>query len=293
MEKQLIYQPEPADAVPLTCLTVDHDGKRAACGTTEGPILLIDLEEGTVLKTLRGHEDIVSRVRFLKKGKYILSSSWDGTTRRWSLKKDKKESNILKHHTEVKSLAIADNESKGAAGGRDGEVKVFSVEHMKCIRNMQTDDLNVSGLHFADGDSQLLSVSWNGSCRIWDLKDYELLSTLREDKKRIRCLGTTPDDAYVLLGFHTGDIRVFPVEDPSTSFALEGHTDRITDFTLLPDNRMISSSWDRTIRLWSLDREKEVNQAKLWSAVSSVEWCPTCEQLFTTDFSGSLLAWTL
>lgn len=287
-----MYQPESAEAVPLTCLSVDHNGKRAACGTTEGPILLIDLEEGTVLKTLKGHEDIVSMVRFLKKGKHLLSSSWDGTTRRWSLKKGKKESNILKHHTEVKSLAITDNENKGAAGGRDGEVKVFSVEHMKCIRNMQTDDLNVSGLHFADGDSQLLSVSWNGSCRIWDLKEYELLSTLREDEKRIRCLGTTPDDTRVILGFHTGDINVFPVEDPSTSFTLEGHTDRITDFTLLSDNRMVSSSWDRTIRLWSLDRKKKLNQAKLWSGVSSVEWCPATERLFTTDFSGSLLAWS-
>ncbi|MFO7837860.1 MAG: hypothetical protein R6V83_14545 [Candidatus Thorarchaeota archaeon] len=291
MEKQVVYQSESPNPIPLTCLSIDKAGKRAACGTTEGQILLIDLEEGTPLKTLTGHEDIVSKVRFLEKGAHLLSSSWDGTTRCWSLQKTKNEPSILKHDSAVKSLAIAKDENKGAAGARSGEVKVFSVQYMKCIRNIQADNPDVLGLHFRNGDSQLLSASWNGSCCVWNLKDYEMLSTLHEDDTRIRCFEVTPDDTQVLLGLHDERIRVFSAEDPSDAFTLEGHTDRITDFAILPDNRLVSSSWDRTIRLWSLNDEEELQQVKLWSGVCSVQWCTACEKLFATDLSGSLLAW--
>lgn len=292
LEKQVIYQQESAKQIPLTCLSIDAVGEYAACGTTEGPILLINLEEGTLLKTLTGHEDVVSQVRFVGKGRHLLSSSWDGTTRRWSLQKTKKEPRLLKHHSEVKSLAISEDEKKGAAGARDGEVKVFSVKHMKCIRNMQTDDFDLSGLHFTHGDSQLLITSWNGTCRTWDLKDYELLSTLREENNRVRCLRTTSDETRAILGLHDGRIVVFSIADPSDMLTLEAHTDWITDLTVISDDRLVSSSWDRTVRVWSLDTEQQRAQEELWSGVSSVQWCGACEKLFTTDFSGSLIAWS-
>jgi WD40 repeat protein len=47
-----------------------------------------------------------------------------------------------------------------------------------------------------------------------------------------------------------GCLRSWNLSDGSRICTMEGHTDRVSAVALCPDGRIVSGSWDRTVRLW-------------------------------------------
>ena len=61
------------------------DGKKFACGTCDGNILIYDVKNGTlILGPLKGHESLVSPVLWSCNGSRLFTASWDEVIRGWS-----------------------------------------------------------------------------------------------------------------------------------------------------------------------------------------------------------------
>ncbi|MCK5152173.1 MAG: hypothetical protein KAQ65_10040, partial [Candidatus Thorarchaeota archaeon] len=54
---------------------------------------------------------------------------------------------------------------------------------------------------------------------------------------------------------------------------------------------LASGSWDRTLRIWSIEDGKQIHTHKLGTGISALTWNPKNNALYSTDFSGSLLSW--
>lgn len=271
---------------------MDLQGKRVACGTKDAKTILVNIRTGKPLRTIKGHRNMVSAAAFVENGKRLITSSWDRTTRIWNGENEAQENRILKHESEVKALAVDSESSKGAAGARDGEVKIFSIGSLKCIRNLQAHRLDISGLAFTSDGSKLVTASWDGSARLWDLGSYDPIRTLARQKERIRSMTLAPDDSRVFLGLHGGKILSVNLDDPRDTAEISGHTDIVT--SLLVDStgtRLLSGSWDRTIRVFSLKDGTQELMEKSWTGVSSVGWGKR-NTVYSTHISGSLVVWT-
>jgi WD40 repeat protein len=274
-------------------LTVAPSGRRVACGTHDAQILLFNTKTGKPLRALKGHDGIVSTVIFTDRGKHIVSGSWDQTARLWGLTSEVKETSPLKANSEIKCLAIDTDFSKGAVGTRDGEVKVFSASKLKCIRNIQAHTKDVSGLAIINDGSNLITTSWDGACSIWDLSNYERISQLNPQKERIRSLVVTPDESRLFLGMHSGKIISINLENFKNRIKLSGHTDIVSALSVNHSGEyLVSGSWDRTIRVWNISEEKQEDWERAWTAISSVAWSPKDDIIYSTHFSGSLVAWS-
>ncbi|MHA1587375.1 MAG: hypothetical protein ACTSV9_01230, partial [Candidatus Thorarchaeota archaeon] len=55
--------------------------------------------------------------------------------------------------------------------------------------------------------------------------------------------------------------------------------------------RLLSGSWDRTIRIFSLENGTQEIMEKSWTGVSSVGWGKK-NTVYSAHISGSLVAWT-
>ena len=133
----------------------------------DGQILLVDSKSGKSKRNITGHEGGVAAVSFAGKPSSIVSCSRDRTTRLWNTK-SKDDPVVLKHSSEVKALTISIPSGKGASGARDGEVKIFSLSSLKCIKNLQAHRSDISGILFIEDEKKIVTSSYNGECRVWD-----------------------------------------------------------------------------------------------------------------------------
>jgi len=291
LEAVLLFKQSNGTQSTITSLTVAPKGRLIACGTLDGRVLLVDTRHGKQKKSFGGHEGAVTAVAFLPDGKHIVSSSWDQTTQRWS-RTGREEPIRLRHGTEVKALAVSAEASKGAAGARDGEVKIFSLTSLKCTKNLQAHDSDISGLAFSDDGRFLVTTSWDGTCKVWDTSKFEETSPVVHQNERLRSLAIADDPPRAFLGLHGGRILVVDLDSPGEPAELVGHEDVVSSLTVSPSgDLLVSGSWDRTIRTWSLDDLSEVSTDSLLTGVTSLVWSPKGDRLYSSDFSGKILVW--
>lgn len=291
---QIHYRPTGAAPTPLTSLSMDPRGRTIACGTMSSEVLLLEASTGTPKRALKGHKAMVSSVAFAEGGKAIFSTSWDCTTRRWTARGADKNAPEMKHKAEVKIVTIDENSARGAAGARNGVVKIFTANSLRCLRNLQAHRNDISGLAFVCEGSRLVTASWDGECKLWDLSTFDPIRTISKQSERIRSMAVAPDDSRLFLGLHNGTILSLDLENPRDIVEFKGHTDVVTTLSLdASGKRLASGSWDRTLRIWTVKSGKEQKKKNLLTGVSGVVWHPKSNQLLSTDFSGTVLSWKL
>jgi len=257
----------------------------------DSQIILIDSKSGKEKRRITEHDSAVTDVSFAGSSNSVLSCSWDQTTRLWNLK-NIEESMVLKHLSEVKSLTISQKHGKGASGSRDGMVKIFSLRSLKSLRNLQAHLLDISGIAIIDEDQKIVTASYDGTCRLWNLSSYDAEKTLIKQKDRIRSLAISPDESSVFLGFQNGTLTRINIADAKEQSTLSGHTDIVSSLSIDPSGQyLVSASWDRTIRIWSLEDNTEVKTGQLMTGISSTAWSPDGTTIYSADLSGSIVSW--
>ena len=63
----------------------------------------------------------------------------------------------------------------------------------------------------------------------------------------------------LFLGTQEGNIEIHNVETGNQLGALVGHTFKVFSLRMLPGNRLVSTAFDDSIRLWDLTRGKEID----------------------------------
>ncbi len=291
MEKTFLFRQNGSLSSPLNCISVGPKGKFVACGSSDSSIFIVDVQTGKLKHTIEGHQGEVTGISMIKDRFHILSCGWDSTTRLWNLK-DKGEPLVLKHGSEVKSLAASSEIGKGASGTRDGEIKIFSLSSMKNLRNIQAHKSDISGLSIIQEGAKLVTASWDGECKVWNLGSYEMELQLTNQQERIRSMTTTPSGTKIVLGMHSGAILVIDLETPSDIKEIAAHKDVVASLSIdSTGERLVSGSWDRSIRLWSLNSYKETSSGTLLAGITAVQWDPKDEVIYSTDFSGTIISW--
>ncbi len=292
MKKVELYRPAESSPSPLTSISLTPKGRLIACGTMDSQIILVDPKSGKTKRGILGHSGTVTDVFFVGSPNLVLSCSWDKTTRLWNRKKIE-ESLVLKHSSEVKALSLSLKLGKGASGSRDGMVKIFSLRSLKTIRNLQAHGSDICGLAIIDDEQKLVTASYDGTCRLWDLTSYDAEKTLVKQKNRIRSVTTALDGSSVFLGFQKGKISQVNIANTKNRSEFAGHTDIVSRLSVDPTGQYLASvSWDRTIRIWSLEDNTEVATGHHRAGLSSIVWSSNGSVVFTTDLSGSIVAWT-
>src|SRR6266481_3527301 len=87
-------------------------------------------------QTMRGHTGDVNGVAHLPGGRGIITSSYDGSLRRWDLESGAQIGDDWRYNGDeaaVWSLALSPNGKTIASGSRDGTLRLWNVETEKVI----------------------------------------------------------------------------------------------------------------------------------------------------------------
>lgn len=153
------------------------------------------------------------------------------------------------HHGAISCILSLDN-GYIASGSNDSTIKIWDPNTGECIQTLEGHSSPVKCLTILP-DAKLVSGSYDKTIKIWDTKSGKCTKTLKEHHEGIQCLAVLDKDQLVSCsdGLSGHLIRIWNIKSDKCKI-LEGHSEPVKCITVLPDGRIVSGSWDKTIKIW-------------------------------------------
>jgi WD40 repeat protein len=223
----------------------------------------------------------VTAVAWSPDGRSILSGCKDGGLHLWSASGGHPDRRIGVHSGGVMAVAWSPDGRSVASAGLDQMVRVWDVAtgaplfalggHYGHLYSMA---FSPDGKLLASGGGDWLENVYpvdagRPEIKLWDTATGREVRSWRTGERDVVALAFSPDGrslASASGAWMAGPGRFVPGEvtlwDPQTGTAqqtLRGHTAPLTGVAFSPDGRrLVTSSWDRTLKLWDVAKRREV-----------------------------------
>lgn len=210
------------------------------------------------------------------------------------------ESYILKqqgHFDSMNSLAYSPDSKRIVTTADDGKIKVWDTESGFCIVTFTEHTSGVTACEFAKKGNVLFTASLDGSIRAWDLIRYRNFRTFTAPTRlSFSCLAVDPSGEVVAAGsLDSFDVHIWSVQTGQLLDRLAGHEGPVSALAFAPNgNTLVSGSWDRTARIWSIfSRTQTSEPLQLQADVVDIAVRPDSLQLAVSTLDGQLTFWTM
>lgn len=227
-----------------------QDGKAIASVGGDGRLKIWNLD-GELIKTIRAHSDVISRVAFSGgKVPILATASQDKTVKIWNL-----EGELLKtlsgHRESVFTVSFSPDGKIMATGGGDRTVKLWQpdIRLLKTVKNLEQDTYAVS---FSPNGDILAVGSRQPTVQLINL-DGQVLQTLAGHTDVVYAISFSPDGQTIATASKDRTIKLWNLKGELLK-TLVGHSNQVSTVRFSPDGQIIASgSWDNTLKLWDLE----------------------------------------
>ena len=200
---------------------------------------------------LRGHERWVLALAVSPDGKQLLSGSDDQTLRVWDLEKSGTSRILRRFDSAVTALAFGRVSSQIAVGTWDGQLILCDTKSGKTLREFSEHRETITALAFDPSGTYLASGSADDRMIIWDAANgADLLTMHQGNEYDVSAIAFSPDGDKVASGDGENQIKVWDAGTGEVIETLDAHSEPVTCLAFDARGRLISGSWDDTLRLW-------------------------------------------
>ncbi|KIJ66826.1 hypothetical protein HYDPIDRAFT_86046, partial [Hydnomerulius pinastri MD-312] len=166
----------------VVCLAFSPDEKYIASGgSLDGNKVSIwnSPNSPQYLETLTGHKESVLSIAFLPESECLVSASWDGAVRVWSLADGREIGKTIECGSAVRAIAASEDGRFLASGGRDGRVIIWDTESHEKVVEMKNPGWSlgvVCSLSFSPDSQRIVSGSEDESVIVWCTKTGDRLA---------------------------------------------------------------------------------------------------------------------
>ncbi|KAG8755155.1 hypothetical protein FRC12_010980 [Ceratobasidium sp. 428] len=265
-----VYQPlNLTDLSTVWSVAYSPDGTRIIVGLNSGVVQIWDPRTGQpVGQPLEGHTDSVNSVAYSPNGSQIASGSRDNTIRIWDAHSGQPICDPLEGHTDsVLSIAYSPDGARIASSSRDETVRIWDIHRGQAIgQPLKAHTARVSCVVYSPDGACFASGSDDATIRIWDAHTGQPLGHPLQVIGGINHMAYSPDGAYIVT-CHDSEfgVRIWGVEQcyksTKSDQLIRGHQSWVSAVAYSPDGtRIVSGSWDRTIRIWDAKTGQPISQ---------------------------------
>ena len=147
--------------------TFSPDNKTLLTGSSDGTVVLWDVEQGTEIKRFIGHTDFVSSLAFSANGKTILTGAHDNTVRLWCIETGNQLKEYKGHTRFINSVMFSPDGKTILTGAADGTARLWNVETEKQLHEFIIKYASIRLAAFRPDKKTILIV-------LRDLKDFKV-----------------------------------------------------------------------------------------------------------------------
>jgi WD40 repeat protein len=246
---------------PIKAVSFSLDGRRLLTGGQDGNAQVWSIDDGQVLKTLKGHTDIVTDAAFVSNST-VVTASYDGTIRFWDV-------NTGDEVACVKVRPSTDHLVKTPVAYPRWK-KPRAVPSLRIETGMHTAVIN--NISVSADDRLLVTASDDKTVRVWSIPEGKPVHTLRPPGGRLKSgkiwsVAVSPDGRFISAGGENeaGVIFIFDAYTGVMLRTLDMHTDLVADMHFSQDSKRLAVGGRFGIRIWDTNA---------WSVQTELTECP-------------------
>jgi len=251
-----------------------------ASGSHDHTIRLWDAESHRCLKTMRGHNDGVWSLKYMKDGRSLISASVDGSVKIWDANQGGVTTSLNFHESKVYSAAANDAMNMAVSVGADRKIAVWDLRKVQTPLFVNEDSTaSVTCCDFTNDQKSIVTATFGGRVNVIDLDtreyrvDYDIMF-LSENEEENMCYHVASVSDYpgggnvFVLSSGIGIPNVInyegwheePLHRLETVGKFHGHTAAVRYCDFSPDrSKMLSACADHSLRVWSRESQATLN----------------------------------
>jgi len=164
---------------------------------------------GKPFKSLSGHSHFVSSLSLSKDSKFLLSSSWDRTSRLWDLNTFKTRTLINGHSKDVLAVTFTNEDRMIVSGSMDKSLKVFNIKGEEKHSNNDFSGWITNITHIKQEKQNLLAVaSQDKTVKVYDTNEYTVKYNIEGFDYPVVSTAVDEDGEFLFSAEKNGIIRV-------------------------------------------------------------------------------------
>jgi WD40 repeat protein len=202
---------ESTKYIELSTLDFSPDGQLLAVANLARVDVQLWTPEGTLVKTLEGHPEGITYVRFSPVGDLLASTSFDGTVKLWR-RDGSPLATLMGHEGEVWGVAFSPDGQRVASAGEDSTVKLWRVADGQLLHTFEGHEGKVYSVAFSPDGQRIASAGRDDTVKFWAL-DGTLVATLPTQQGVISEVAFSPDGELLASGGWDSTVALWHLQD--------------------------------------------------------------------------------
>jgi len=270
------------------------DGARLVSGAYDGCIRYYNLNTGSCLRTMQGHNGQVNCLALHPNGLNVASASDDRTVRIWDITTGRCVAHLQDHRDAVAVVWYSPDGGSLISSTVDGSLRLWDTQDYKCSQMYDTEEVSMRAKAISP-NSSLLAARYDLEIAFWSTESGRLIKRISGLHTIVANLAFSPDGKLLAAGLHDGLIQLWSIESTKCLARFRGHAIYTASLNWSPNGqRIVSSAWDFKVLVWDASyREPEGKPLGHTHAITSICFTPDGQKLITGSEDSTLRVWDM
>ena len=187
------------------------DGRLVVTSSNDGTARIWDVQTGSLVKTLEGHNNIVSTAVFSRSGNLIVTASTDHDARIWSVSDGRTKATLKGHTGAVNSAAFSPDERLVVTASDDKTARLWDGRSGRYLRELNGHSGEVVSARFSGDSARVITASADNNARVWDAGTGKLLFELRGHINKVNNAALNRDGSLAATASEDNTARTWDI----------------------------------------------------------------------------------
>jgi WD40 repeat protein len=261
---------------------------------TVGPKLakLWDAKTGQVIRTFTGHKQGITDIAWNTDGKYVVTSSYDGTAIVWEVASGR-EVHTFVSSGKIIAMASSPIEDLLATLADNGTATIWDLPNGTKVREISDPKARFSSMTWSPDGKWLVTTAWNDKIRLWLPGSGQEAESMIRPLTGAAIIRWSPDGTLLALTFsstiQSAHAEIWDIEKTQKRFSIFGNEEKIKDIAWSPDSSRLAAARAAKVTLWEAYSGCEIFTLEgNANIVTSIAWSADGKKLASADKSGTV-----